>query len=66
MSFNFHSHTGNEADNLNAYSTNSQHRICTTLPFKIGEYVHIGSDCIVQAASIGICVVIGDDCIIVS
>jgi dynactin-5 len=39
--------------------------ICTTLPFKIGEYVHIGSDCIIQAASIGIWVVIGDGCVVV-
>jgi len=38
--------------------------ICTTLPFKIREYVHIGSDCIVQAASIGIWVVIGDGCVV--
>lgn len=40
-------------------------RSCSTVPFKIGEYVRIGADCIVEAASIGMWVIIGSGSIVV-
>lgn len=35
-------------------------------PMKIGDFVHIGANTVVEAATIGNCVEIGKNCIIVS
>lgn len=35
-------------------------------PMKLGEYVQIGQNCIIEAATIGTDTEIGDNCIVVS